>query len=190
MKLGLQMGLESGQYCKRLFRWMFTASGVIGDPINISCLPPEKSARPHISFKEMNVQHLNEEIFYPAKPDWKPINVTVFDLHKNIQRGIAGSSGSANRLTLTDHPVYNWMQQFYDPRTGNILEPNSVKNVYNGFIKECSLQLFDGCGNVVESWIYEDCWPQTINFQTLDMSQSGIVMCDLTLRYARAYIEA
>lgn len=167
----MHMGLEGdGRYCKRQFRWMFKVEKVIGD---LNCLPPEKSARPNLSFKEMNIQHLNEEVFYPAKPDWKPISITVFDLQ------------------LSNHPIWGWIKECYSVSSNNstFSEPNANKGPDSGFIRQCQLNLLNGCGEVLETWIYEDCWPQSVNFQTLDMTQNGVVMCDLTLRYARAYIE-
>ena len=185
-KIGMQMGLEGdGRFCKRQFRWMLTVDRVVGDLSSsgsMDCLPPEKSARPNLSFKEMNVQHLVEEVFYPAKPDWKPITVTVFDLQKS------------------SHPIWSWIKKLYSVGSGpdaKFLEPNSKPCTVNnnggleceGFIKQCTLQLFNGCGDVVETWVYEDCWPQSVNFQPLDMTQNGLVMCEITLRYARAYIQ-
>lgn len=175
--MGMQLGLEgNGLHCKRQFRWMFTIDNVVGDLSgggSMRCLPPEKAARPNLGFKEMNVQHLFEEVFYPAKPDWKPISITLFDLVKN------------------QHPVWTWLQNIYPVTAANavMLEPNRNKGPTSGFIRNCTLQLLNGCGTPVENWVYEDCWPQNVNFQTLDMSQSGVVMCDLTLRYARAYIK-
>ena len=176
-KMGMQMGLEGdGRFCKRQFRWIFTVDRVIGDLSSsgsMDCLPPEKSARPNLSFKEMNVQHLNEEVFYPAKPDWKPITVTVFDLQKS------------------SHPIWKWLNELYyvDAQTATFKEPNATPGPNVGFIRQCTLQLFNGCGDVVETWIYDDCWPQSVNFQPLDMTQNGLVMCEITLRYARAYIQ-
>ena len=173
-KLGLQLGLHSGQYCKRQHRWMFIIDDIAGDfsaSREASVLPPLKSARPNITFKEMNVKHLFEDVYYPAKPDWKPIAITLYDLKKNI------------------HPVFEWLTEMYDPKRGTYTEPNAVTGPNEGFIRQCTLQLYDGCGSTIESWIFEDCWPQSINFQTLDFGQDGIVMCDLTLRYARSYID-
>lgn len=176
-KMGMQMGLEGdGRFCKRQFRWMFTVDRVIGDLSSsgsMDCLPPEKSARPNLSFKEMNVQHLNEEVFYPAKPDWKPITVTVFDLQKS------------------SHPIWKWLNELYyvDAQTATFKEPNAIPGPNVGFIRQCTLQMFNGCGDVVETWLYDDCWPQSVNFQPLDMTQNGLVMCEITLRYARAYIQ-
>lgn len=165
-KMGLQFGLEgNGQFCKRQFRWLFYIPKVCGDSSpGANALPPEKGARPSLAFKEMNVNHLNEEVFYPAKPDWKPINITLFDLKKS------------------QHPVFKWIKEIYDPKNGTYKAPNS-----GNFIKECQLYMLNGCGEIVERWIFEDAWCNNINFRDLDMTQTGLVMCEITLRYARAY---
>jgi hypothetical protein len=176
-KMGLQYGLEKSQACKRAFRWLFTIPGVAADNTpGVDALPPEKSARPSISFKEMEIKHLIEDVYYPCKPDWKPITITLFDLKKRV------------------HPVWEWLVKLYDAKAGKFFSPN--KPAQNGtsqqigkFIKDCTLTMYNGCGNAVEKWYYEDAWPQSINFQTLDMGQSGIMTCEITLRYARAYYE-
>lgn len=180
--MGFQLGLESGLHCKRQFRWLFTVDGIVGGVGGMSApaLPPEKSARPNISFKENQVHHLIEDVFYPAKPDWKPITVTVYDLKKN------------------SNPLFNWILKIYSSgrslsegsqsSKGYFMPPAVFRGGQNSFIKTAKLDMLDGCGNAIESWDFEDAWPQTINFQTLDMTQNGLVMAEITLRYARAYI--
>lgn len=176
-KMGLQFGLAgSGLFCKRQFRWIFVIPGVCGDETaGAKALPPEKSARPSITFKEMDVSHLIEDVYFPAKPDWKPVTITLYD------------------LAVKPHPVFEWLKLAYDPEAGKFYEAVGGAGRGNGrpqsFIKECGLYMMDAVGNVVESWIYEDCWPQSVNFQTLDMTSSAVVMCELTLRYARAYTQ-
>lgn len=168
VKMGLQFGLEKDAMCpKRAFRWLFKIPMISCDdsPNAVNALPPEKSARPNLSFKEMDVNHLIEDVYYPAKPDWKPISLTLFDFKKE------------------KHPVFEWIKEVYKPKDGQFFEA-----LRNDLIKECELTLYSGCGEPMESWIFEDCWPQAINFNTLDMTSSAIVMVDITLRYARAYI--
>ena len=179
--MGLQFGLEGSQFCKRQFRWLFEIPGVCADPtFGIPSLPPEKGSRPVLSFKEIEIKHVNEDVYIPGKPDWKPINLTLFDLAKN------------------NHPVFEWLKKVYNPATGRyrpVLASSALAGISNfafqrdRFIKECILRMYDGCGNISETWFFEDVWPQTCNFQTLDMGQSAIMMCELTLRYARAYID-
>jgi hypothetical protein len=168
-KMGLQFGLEKTDACyKRTNRWLFTVPEVCGDdtPKGVNSLPPTRAARPSLSFKEIEVRHLNEDVFFPGKPDWKPITLTLYDLK-----------------VRSAHPVFKWLRQAYEPEIGKFYEP-LAKDLF----KECRLELYDGCGKNLETWIYEDAWPQAVNFQTLDMSQSMVLTCEITLRYARSYM--
>ena len=181
-KMGLQFGLEASasKTCKRKFRWLFRIPDVSADGINT--LPPLKSARPSLMFKEMVARHLIEDIYYPAKPDWKPIPITLYDL---VEKSVAVvplpniAPGSPNR-----NLVFQWIREFYRPELGTLELPNERR-----FIKTCTLTMLDGCGNIVETWIFEDAWPQIVNFQTLDMGDSNVCVIDISLRYARAYVE-
>lgn len=174
-KMGLLYGLEgNGQYCKRQNRWLFTIPGVVADDTTgVDALPHEKGARPSISFKEMEARHLIEDVYYPAKPDWKPVNLTLFDLKKG------------------SNPVFNWIKSVYDPQGGKWFPSNKPGNRLSPkdkFIKDCELKMYDGCGTLLETWTYEDAWIQSANFQTLDMTQGSLMTIEITLRYARAYV--
>ena len=167
--LGLDFGLESPDLCmKRKFRWVFKipeVSAVEG----VNALPPDKGARPSLSFKETEAQHLNEIVYYPAKPDWKPINLTLYDLKKR------------------KNPIIDWLSELYNP------ESAAWKIGYGGggkFKKTATLEMYDGCGGVIEKWTLDNVWPNNIEWGELDMSDNMYVTIDLTLRYDRAYIEA
>lgn len=166
--MGLDFGLPSpdgsSRACKRKFRWLLKIDGISARGIN--SLPPLKSARPNLSFKEMEIRHLNENIFIPQKPDWKPISLVLYDLKRN------------------NHPVFDWIKKVYDPSAGSW---NTV--VGDSYLKTADLELYDATGNIIEKWVYEHAWPLSVEFGELDMGNSDIVTCDLTLRYARAYIE-
>ena len=161
--MGFDFGLEKDSVCmKRKFRWLFMIPEISADGAN--SLPPDKGARPSLSFKEIETQHLNEIIYYPGKPDWKPINLTLFDIKKN---------GNEN-------PVFKWIKNQYDPSSGD-WAAGTFK------VGEATLNLYDGCGNVIEKWTFENVWPNNIEWGELDMSDSQYVTVDLTLRYDRAY---
>ena len=168
-KMGLDFGLNSVNVCaKRKFRWLFVIPGISADGSaeGVNSLPPQRGARPSVTFKEITAEHLNETIYYPGKPDWKPVELSLYDLKKS------------------NHPVFSWLQRMYQPSSGNYQPP-----LDNGFIMpQADLYLYDGCGNILEHWVYENVWPATIEFGELDMGDSEIVTCDLTLRYARAYL--
>lgn len=168
--MGFDFGLDEPNTCfKRKYRWLLRIPDVSADKINT--LPPLKSARPSLSFKEMEAQHTTETIYFPGKPDWKPINLTLYDIKKPV------------------HPVFEWIKLLYDPR-GDEYKFSMHTSPEESFKKHrAELEVFDGCGNIIETWIYENIWPQNIEFGDLDMTSSEYLTCDLTLRYDRAYIQ-
>ena len=149
---------------KRKFRWLLKIPDISGDSANV--LPPEKSARPSLSFKEIEAQHLNETIYFAGKPEWKPISLVLYD------------------LKLNSNPIFQWLKGQYDPCEGtwNTPTPGQWKK------STAYLEMYDGCGNILETWIYENVWPNAIEWGDLDMSNNEYVTVDLTLRYDRAYI--
>lgn len=172
--MGLGFGLEkTNSVFKQKNRWLFYFTDISAKGIGI--LPPAKSARPSMSFKEIEVQHLNETIFFPGKPEYKTLTLSLYDLcSENNPKG--------------EHPVINWLRRLYDSESGDygfiIDESDDEKNLK----LDACVELYDGCGNCLEKWILENCWPQNCEFQDLDMSSSEVLMVDLTLRYDRAYI--
>ncbi len=167
-QMGFDLGLENNDTCfKRKFRWLLTIEGISADQNSINSLPPLKSARPNISFKEMEVKHLIENIYYPARPDWKTLTLVLYDIKRD------------------EHPVFEWIQTIYDVYGNGNWFPSGE----NEFKKEARLELYDGCGNVIETWIYENAWPQTVDFGEMDMGDSSYMTADITLRYDRAFID-
>lgn len=172
--MGLFRGYDSTCF-KRKYRWMFSLKDVSGDPaiLTSNALPPSKASRPNLQFKELEAQHISETVYFPGKPDWKPITVTLYDTKVN------------------SNPVFDWIAKYYDPNRGYLGYSSSQfpnNSALAMKINEAYLTLFSGCGTVVEKWIFENVWPQAIEFGELDMSQSDVVTIDLTLRYDRAYI--
>ena len=168
--MSFDFGLEDPNACfKRKNRWLFTITGVSADSnasTGVNSLPPSKTSRPSISFKEIEAQHLSETIYFPGKPEWKPITLTLYDLKKSV------------------NPVFNWLKKIYDPENNSKYGPSC-----DGFKeRSATLELFDGCGRSIETWVFETIWPQSIEFGELDMTTSDLTTCDLTLRYDRAYV--
>lgn len=165
MNMGLGYGLEKSNICfKQSNRWLFMIPGISASGIN--SLPPSKSARPKLSFKEIQVEHMHETIYLPGKIEYSPVNLSLYDLKKN------------------NHPVFTWIKSAYNACNGSYKYP-----VDNNFFKTAYLELYDASGNILERWIYENVWLKEVDFGDLDMSLSDVLTCDLTLRYARAYID-
>lgn len=166
--MAVPMGLSAGfsRCVKRKFRWLFSIPDVTEIPniSSVNALPHERSARPSFNFKEMEIQHLNEIIYRPAKAEWKSITLTLYDVKTN------------------KNPVIEWVKKVYDAGQGGWSAPGN-----SGFTKSGKLDLLDGCGNIIESWTYDNIWPQIVEFGDLDMSVNDYLVIDTTLRYDRAY---
>lgn len=158
---------------KRKFRWLFDIENItLGNDTALPCI---KAARPKLNFREMQAEHLNETINYPSKPDWQPIQLSLYDRCINVQ-----------------NPIFTWLKQQYNPvPTGDEFEAG-CSDWYPciddlSFKPCCFLRLLDGCGNKLEEWTLEHCYPQSIDWGDLDMSSSEIVTVDFSLRYDRAF---
>lgn len=170
MGRNMGMGKLGGDICMmRKFRWLFFIDDVSDDGTN--ALPPDKGARPSLSFKEIEVQHLNETVYFPGKPDWKPIQLTLFDLKSNY------------------NPVFEWLSEQYDVCGGDRQSSDFAYWSRPGnFKKDARLEMYDGCGNIMEKWFFKNVWPNNIEWGDLDMSNNEYVTVELTLRYDRAWV--
>lgn len=170
MGRNMGMGKLGGDICMmRKFRWLFFIDGVSDD--GASALPPDKGARPSLSFKEIEVQHLNETVYFPGKPDWKPIQLTLFD------------------LKLNENPVFGWLREQYDVCGGDDQSSERARwNRPGNFKKDARLEMYDGCGNIMEKWFFKNVWPNNIEWGDLDMSNNEYITVELTLRYDRAWV--
>lgn len=172
----------SGCY-KRKFRWKFIIPSICAD--GVFSLPPSKAARPNLTFKTMEAQHLNETVYYPAKPEWKPLQLQLYDVLKY--------DGGGNPLS---NPIFSWIMRAYDPGPDVCGQWNpSLGDVFNQAAMPsfkaayAFLHLYDGCGVLQERWVFEHVWPESVDWGDLNYAESDVVMCDLTLRYDRAFID-
>lgn len=164
---------------KRKHRWILEIPEVSSVGANV--LFHSKGARPSLQFKEIEALHVTETVYFPGRPDWKPINLTLYDT----------KVGDSNNI----HPVFEWIKRIYNPETGawGYAIDNRIGRLgYNvGFkLSTCYLSLLDGCGAMIEGWKLENVWCQNAEFGELDMQSSEVVTCDVTLRYDRAYWQA
>ena len=152
---------------KQKFRWFFNIDQITGG--SKTALPCIRASRPKLQFRPMQAEHLNETITYPAKPDWQPIQLTLYD-----------------RCLPVEHPVMTWLKTQYNPT------PAKCSSWYPCIdsltLKPCAtLELYDGCGQVVEAWAFEHVYPESIDFGELNMEEVAIVTAEITLRYDRAW---
>lgn len=164
--MGFDFGLESPLCCfKRKYRWLLKIPEI--SATGVETLPPTRAARPSLTFKTLEAQHMHETIYFPAKPDWKPITLTLFDIKKNV------------------NPVIKWIKELYSVDNKDVI----YKYATNGFKKDAEIEMYDGCGEIIEKWVLENVFIESAEFGELDHSDSAILYIDLSLRYDRAWIE-
>lgn len=117
----------------------------------------------------MQAEHLNETISFPSKPEWQPIQIMLYD-----------------RCMSFENPIFTWLKQQYNP--GSFECGKWFPCLDSTSFKTCAtLQLLDGCGNTVEAWMFQNCYPQSIDWGDLEMTNYEVVTVEFSLRYDRAF---
>jgi len=133
----------------------------------------EKAARPSMSFKEFDVPHLMETVFYAGKPEWKPIQVTLYDV-------------------AATNPALNWVNSIYSVQR-NAFRGQAGASYFgaiaNNFKRDIQIFMLDGCGFALEAWNYVNAYPTSVDFGGTDMSSDQPVRVVMDIRYDRAYWE-
>lgn len=148
---------------KRKFRWTFELQGFCKNEKNVV---PEYfvkvASRPNLEIEETEINHLNAKMWIPGKASWQTITVTYIDVaHQEMQS------------------LWNWMATVYD-----YTDPVNLKmGNRRDWDATGVLNMYDGCGALIEQWQLQHVWPTSINFGELDYSSSDEATIELTLRY-------
>jgi len=149
---------------KRKFRWTFEIQGFCHD---IKNKVPEHfvkvAARPNLSVEETEINHLNAKMWIPGKGTWDTITVTYIDVAHDEMRSL-----------------WNWLATVYNFTDPVYLSQGEKRDWDATGI----LNMYDGCGTLLESWQLQHMFPSAINFGDLDYSSSDEATIELTLRYS------
>jgi hypothetical protein len=149
---------------KRKFRWTFEIFGFCNNEKN---KVPEHfvrvAARPNLAIEEREINHLNAKMWITGKGTWDTINVTYIDVAHDEMRSL-----------------WNWLATLYD-FTNPINLTNAEKRDWDA---TGVLNMYDGCGTLLETWQLQHMFPTQINFGDLDYSNSEEATIELTLRYS------
>ena len=148
---------------KRKFRYTFEISGFCNNQQN---LVPEYfvkvAGRPNLSIEETEINHLNGKMWIPGKASWETISVTYID------------AANAQMQSL-----WNWLASVY-----NFTDPvNLQMGNRRDWDATGTINMYDGCGVLLEQWQLQHVWPTAIDFGDLDYSSSDEANIELTLRY-------
>lgn len=149
---------------KRKFRFTFEIMGFCNNEQNVV---PEHfvkvASRPNLSIEETEINHLNAKTWIPGKASWETITVTYMDVaHQEMQS------------------LWNWLATVYD-FTDPVRLSQGAKRDWSA---TGVLNLYDGCGILLEGWHLKHMFPTAINFGDMDYSSSEEATIELTLRYS------
>ena len=148
---------------KRKFRFTFELEDICGAQ-KVQRSYVKVAARPNLEVEEVEVNFLNAKTWIPGKASWQTMTVTYIDV-----------------ATLEVAPLFNWLASVYNFTNPVTLEMGSQRSDYTA---TAILKLWDGCGNLMETWTMKDVWPTGINFGELDYSSSEECTIELTMRYS------
>jgi hypothetical protein len=148
---------------KRKYRFTFEIFGFCNNQKN--SIPEhfvKVASRPNAEIDETEINHLNAKMFIPGKLTWQTITVTYIDV-------------AHTQMTT----LYNWLATVYDfTDPVNLRQGNRRDWEATGV-----LNMYDGCGVLLEQWQLQHVWPKSINFGDLDYAASDEATIELTLRY-------
>lgn len=149
---------------KRKFRFTFALSGICGGQ-SVPDSYVKISSRPKISFDEVELNFLHGKKFIPGKGTWESITVTYFDV-----------------ATTDAASLYNWLASVYD-----FTDPTNLYmgNTPSDYAATATLSLWDGCGTLLDQWVYGEVWPQVVDFGEVDYQENDVLNIELTLRYSQ-----
>ncbi len=153
--LGVGAAVES----VRKHRWAFyTLRGV-----NDIFLYAKVTERPQPEIDVITVHHCQDEIYYPGKNRWKPLELTLYEpvTYQGFPRTTAF--------------VYFWWAQ-------NVVVLARSRLATNKFKINCRLVLLDGFGNALYTYMLYGCWPAKVTPSQLDYLSSELAEISVTLQ--------
>lgn len=153
---------------KRKFRYTFEVQNICGSGRNLPPYFVKTAARPNLAIEETEVNFLNARMFIPGKATWETITITYID---------AVNSGNIGLFK----PLWDWLASVYNFQDPVALTMGSIPRDYSA---TGIINMYDGCGALLETWVLNRMWPQAINFGELDYASSDEATIELTLRYS------
>ncbi len=149
---------------KRKFRFTFEIQGFCDNEKNT--VPKNfvtVASRPNLTIEETEINYLNAKTWIPGKASWETITVSYLDVAHEEMR-----------------TLWNWLATVYD-FTDPVMLGQAEKRDWDA---TGILNMYDGCGTLLEGWELQHMWPTSINFGDLDYSVSDIANIELTLRFS------
>ena len=152
-------------------RWAATFAGLGGgassQPLSLQVVT---ATRPSLSFEEVELHRYNSRSWVAGKHLWEPMTMTLED-------DVANGATKVVRNQVTK-------QQYLIGSEGQWLATAPEGSLYK-FVT--NLKMLDGNVQILETWVIEGCWLQTVDYTEVDYSASEAVQINLTIRFDHAY---
>lgn len=157
---------------RRKHRWRVTEGG----PTELkpaSWLYLQKCSRPSFKYNEAIVHHDQEQAYFAGKQEWETITFTFYDVEDG-----GGEVGDISQS------LYDWIAggrstDVAKHADATVMKPEMYK-------KPLILQMTDGKGEPTEEWTLKGAWPQSVNWQDLDYTNTEVQLVEVVIRYDRA----
>ena len=144
---------------KRQFRWVLQIEG-------LDAFLMKTAARPSISQNPITIDYINTKRYLAGKAEFGTMEVTLYD-------PIAPSGAQQ---------VMEWIRTHYESVSG--------RAGYADFYKrDIQLKLLDPIGTVVELWDVKGALIESVNYNSLDYSNTEAMMINLTLRFDNCVLQ-
>lgn len=118
---------------------------------------------PNISNEEIEIPYMNARVYVAGK---YMVDSGTLSINDYVDKNTAKI-------------INDWQQLIYNPFTGAMGYARNYK-------KRGNIILLSPDFAVERIWELVGCWPQAINYGTIDYSSSDVVMLDMTLKYDKA----
>ena len=121
--------------------------------------------RPNINFTAQTVHSYNSIAYYAGKPEWQAITITMRDDVTNSISSLVGAQ------------MQKQMNFFVET------SPLAASN----YKFQMLIDTMDGSDDgVLEEWVLEGCFLDTVNYESFDYSSSESMTIELTIKYDNA----
>lgn len=151
---------------RRKHRWVFETLGKAanGDFSSPTLLILKEASRPHPTVEEPEMHHNQEKAYFAGKHSWEATKLVWYDGEQDPD---------------VSNELWQWLNGVIDITAVTVQVPSAYK-------KEGKLQMLRGDGSASETWQMFGCWPQDINWNSLDYADTEIQTIECTMRFDRA----
>lgn len=187
---------------KQKFRYTFEIFNICGGQ-QVKQHFVKLAARPKINIEATEVNFLNSKTWIPGKASWETLTVEYYDVASTFDlrplynwiASVYNFSPNGGYEEIPPKPPKPPTPPTPPPTTITTKKKKKLNFVEgSGNPTQASkksdwsavavLTMLDGTGESLERWVLKDCWPEAVDFGTVDSSESEISTIEITLRYS------